>query len=137
MASKDEIIAKTNAAREARKMARDREAAALRLQKSARGWLTRLRMGKNIRQNLDQILANPNQLNSIELFRVVRNYLVFCGQESGREQELERSEKLARQLVLSLDHDNPKKSYVGVALNKEFALTWISHMKSLLGEIKI
>ena len=32
MASKEEIIAKTNAAREARKLARDREAAAIKLQ---------------------------------------------------------------------------------------------------------
>ena len=37
MASKEEIIAKTNAAREARKLARDRESAAIRLQKSIRG----------------------------------------------------------------------------------------------------
>ena len=42
--------------------------------------------------------------------------------------------KLARFLVLSLDYDNPKKSYVGVALNKEHALPWISHMKRLLGK---
>ena len=38
MASKEEIIAKTNAAREARKLARDRESAAIRLQRSIRGW---------------------------------------------------------------------------------------------------
>ncbi len=133
MASKDEIIAKTNAAREARKLARDREIAAVRLQKSARGWLTRLRIGKNIRDELDQFLAQPKNMTSIELFKTVRNYLLFCSHKSNQEDELNRMEKLARILVLSLDHDNTKKSYVGVALNKEYALTWISHMKSLLG----
>ena len=132
MTSKEEIIAKTNAAREARKLARDREAAAVRLQKSTRGWLTRLKVGKDIRDDLDQLMNNTDNATSIELFRSVRNYLVFCHQIN-QDQEAERIEKLARALVLSLDHDNPKKSYVGVPLNKEYALTWISHMKSLLG----
>ena len=37
-------------------------------------------------------------------------------------------------LVQSLDHENPKKSYVGVALNRDYSVAWISHMKSLLGK---
>lgn len=131
MASKDEIIAKTNAAREARKLAREREAAAIKLQKSARGWLTRLRIGKDIKGVLDDILANEKNATSIELFKAARNYLLFCSPNM-EEQELDRAEKLARVLVLSLDHDNPKKSYVAVALNKDLALAWISHMKTLL-----
>ena len=134
MTSKEEIIAKTNAAREARKLARDREAAALQLQKATRGWLTRLKVGKNVREDLDRLMEHPDQCTSIELFRCARNYLLFCQHSHQQDAESERIEKLARTLVLSLDHDNPKKSYVGVALNKEYALIWISHMKSLLGK---
>lgn len=134
MATKEEVIAKTNAAREARKLTRDRENAAIRLQKNTRGWLTRIRIAKNLRSNLDTILAEPKNFTSIELFKVVRNYLNFCASEASRDLELDRMEKLARILVLSLDHDTPKKSYVGVALNKDHALSWISHMKVLLGK---
>ena len=135
MASKEEIIAKTNAAREARKLLRDREAAAIQVQKVAKGWLTRLKICKDTRDDLDRILANPNSATSIEIFRICRHYLLFCPTvSSGKrgQQELDRTEKLARMLVQSLEHDNPKKSYVGVALNREHSLSWISHMKSLL-----
>jgi hypothetical protein len=133
MASKEEIIAKTNAARESRKLARDQENAAIRLQRSTRGWLTRIRLSREIREKLDNLLVDSQNLNSIELFKVVRNYLTF-GPEKLGSGELERMEKLARILVLSLDQNNPKKSYVGVALNKDHALAWISHMKTLLGK---
>ena len=144
MASKEEIIAKTNAAREARKLLRDREAAAIEIQKIVKGWLTRLRISNDTRQNLDKVLANPNSATSIDIFRICRHYLLFCpttisqnnltsAASSKRQQELDRTEKLARMLVQSLDHDNPKKSYVGVALNRDYSLAWITHMKSLLG----
>ena len=90
-------------------------------------------MGKDIREKLDSMLSNQKTINSIELYKTVRLYLIFCS-ENDTEDEFERMEKLARFLVLSLDYDNPKKSYVGVALNKEHALPWISHMKRLLGK---
>ena len=133
--SKEEVIAKTNAAREARQLARDREAAAVQLQKITRGWLTRLKIGNDVKEKLDSMLANPKNVNCIELYKSLRVYLLFCREESTYvETEFERLEKIARFLVLSLDNDNPKKSYVGVALNKEHALAWISHMKTLLGK---
>ena len=92
-----------------------------------------MKIGKDVRNKLDQMLEDPKNINSIELYKATRLYLVFCS-GNGDEREFERLEKLARILILSLDHENPKKSYVGVALNKEFALPWISHMKTLLGE---
>ena len=133
MASKEEIIAKTNAAREARKLARDREAATIQIQKVVRGWLVRVRLGKDIRQNLDKILSEDLK-NSVELFKVARRYQMLCRQQVSNDAEFDRLDKLARVLILSLDHEDPKKSYVGVALNKDHALSWISHMKSLLSE---
>ena len=133
--SKEEVIAKTNAAREARQLARDREAAAVQLQKITRGWLTRLKIGNDVKEKLDSMLTSPKNVNCIELYKSLRVYLLFCREESTYvETEFERLEKIARFLVLSLDNDNPKKSYVGVALNKEHALAWISHMKTLLGK---
>ena len=131
MASKEEIIAKTNAAREARKLAREREAAAIHVQKCVRGWLVRLRIGKEIRQNLDKLLAQEQPI-SVELYKSVRRYQMVCRPQICHESEFDRLDKLARVLIMSLDHEDPKKSYVGVALNKDHALSWISHMKSLL-----
>ena len=53
MASKEEIIAKTNAAREARKLARDRETAAIKLQVTIWSFIKK---GKLILQNFYCIL---------------------------------------------------------------------------------
>ena len=39
---------------------------------------------------------------------------------------------LFRYLIASLEYDSPKFSCVGVALNKDHALTWISHLKRVL-----
>ncbi len=135
-------MAKQSAARESRKIARDRENAALCLQRSTRGWLTRTRVSREIKAELDKKLENTDNLVSVDLFKTVRNYLTFCIPSSEdpninktnkqQEDNVKRLEKLARTLVLSLDHDSPKKSYVGVALNKDYALAWIDHMKSLL-----
>ena len=132
MASKEEIIAKTNAAREARKLARDREAAAIHVQKCVRGFLVRLRIGKEIRQNLDVKLLEDQPKNSLELYKSVRRYQSVCRPQIRHESEFDRLDRLARVLILSLDQEDPKKSYVGVALNKDHVQSWISHMKSLL-----
>jgi hypothetical protein len=51
-------------------------------QKIAKGWLTRLQIRNDTRQNLDRVLANSNLPNSpvtsIEVFRICRHYLLFC-----------------------------------------------------------
>lgn len=35
-------------------------------------------------------------------------------------------------MVASLESESTKLSYIGVALNKEYSLRWISHMKAIL-----
>ena len=37
-----------------------------------------------------------------------------------------------RYLIASLEHDSPKFSCIGVALNKENAVAWINHLKKVL-----
>lgn len=44
----------------------------------------------------------------------------------------ERLERLCRFLLASLESENPKLSYIGVALNKELSISWIRHIKMLL-----
>lgn len=43
-----------------------------------------------------------------------------------------RFSNLCRYIVASLESDSPKINYVGVSLNKEHAVLWISHMKDIL-----
>ena len=72
--SKEEVIAKTNAAREARQLARDREAAAVQLQKITRGWLTRLKIGNDVKEKLDSMLASPKNVNCMGFFESAHKY---------------------------------------------------------------
>lgn len=44
----------------------------------------------------------------------------------------ERLQRLGRYLIASLESENPKFSYIGVALNKSVSLSWIKHIKLLL-----
>lgn len=44
----------------------------------------------------------------------------------------ERLEHLCRYLLASLESENPKFSYIGVALNKDLSVAWIRHIKVLL-----
>lgn len=49
-----------------------------------------------------------------------------------KERDKDRFIKLCRYLVVTLDSDSPKFSYVGVALNKENVIKWILHMNDIL-----
>lgn len=44
----------------------------------------------------------------------------------------QRLEHLCRYLLASLESENPKLSYIGVALNKDLSIAWIRHIKLLL-----
>lgn len=129
--SKEAFLASTKAAREARKMERQREMAVVLLQSSTRGWLTRLKLDREMKVELDKIISKTSNFNSLEFYTKLKNYVTFCHPQ--KVSETERLEKVARLLVQSLEEESPKKSYVGVALNKDHALAWISHMKTLLG----
>lgn len=49
-----------------------------------------------------------------------------------KDQDKVRFSNLCRYIVATLESDSPKFSYVGVSLNKEYAVTWIFHMKKIL-----
>lgn len=49
-----------------------------------------------------------------------------------KERDKERFIKLCRYLIVSLESESPKLSYVGIALNKEYVLNWICHMNNML-----
>ena len=49
-----------------------------------------------------------------------------------KERDRDRFEKLCRYLIVTLETESPKLSYVGVALIKEHVIRWISHMNDIL-----
>ncbi|XP_049776175.1 ubiquitin-protein ligase E3B isoform X1 [Schistocerca cancellata] len=129
--SKCSFLEQTKAAREERAQEKKREAAAILLQSHVRGWLTRIRFTKKILDDFDVLLPPEGCAElrpSVQVYQNASRFLFVWK----KERDKERFEKLCRYLVSSLESDSLKLSYVGVALNKEYALAWISHMKTIL-----
>lgn len=91
------------------------------------------------REELDNLLPSYNKelsnadielRSSIDIYHAVSRYLSLFKEESPAYGE--RLERLCRYLLASLESENPKHSYIGVALNKEYSIAWIRHIKLLL-----
>jgi hypothetical protein len=97
--SKEAFLESTKAAREARKANRDRERAAIVLQSAIRGWLTRIRIEKDVRKTVDRAIeGGSDRPTAVEMYRMARNFLTFCKPRK----DTERLEKICRALVSSL-----------------------------------
>ncbi|XP_049867026.1 ubiquitin-protein ligase E3B [Pectinophora gossypiella] len=138
--SKDTFLEQTKAAREERALEKKREQSAVKIQALIRGWLSRQRFIKLILDEFDQILPEaasqsveepaqpPELIPALEVYRVTcRLFLVFS-----QKRDRKRFEKLCKYIVQSLHSESVKLSYVGVFLNKEYSLRWITHIKDLL-----
>lgn len=68
--------------------------------------------------------------HSIDVYFAASRFLSLFKEKSTAYSE--RLERLCRYLLASLESENPKFSYIGVALNKELSITWIRHIKLLL-----
>lgn len=65
---------------------------------------------------------------AIQIYYQVKRLLLIFNKTRDRD----RFDKLCRYLIASLESDSPKMSYVGVALNKEHVMQWISHINDVL-----
>lgn len=65
---------------------------------------------------------------SLQMYKQINRFLFIWR----KERDKDRFVQLCRYLVRSLESDNPKISYVGVALNKEEVIKWIAHMNDIL-----
>ncbi|GLH04043.1 E3 ubiquitin-protein ligase Nedd-4 [Gryllus bimaculatus] len=129
--SKGSFLEQTKAAREERAQEKKREKAATCIQAHIRGWCARNKFTKQILAEFDEIIPNdehPELKPCLQIYQVSCRFLFVWK----KERDHERFEKLCRYLVASLESDSAKLSYVGVALNKEYSLAWISHMKEVL-----
>ncbi|XP_050345337.1 ubiquitin-protein ligase E3B [Nymphalis io] len=138
--SKDTFLEQTKAAREERALEKKREQSAIKIQAIVRGWLAKQKFIKLILNEFDQLLPDlvshssqdehqqPELVLALDVYRVAcRLFLVFKNQRDRK-----RFEKLCKYIVQSLHSESVKISYVGVFLNKEYSLRWISHIKDLL-----
>lgn len=80
--------------------------------------------------------ANSNveiELKScLQIYHAASHYLLIAKSDSEDEESRERLENLCRYLLVSIEAESPKLSYVAVALNKDHSLSWIRHIKKLL-----
>ncbi|KAJ8917808.1 hypothetical protein NQ315_010714 [Exocentrus adspersus] len=133
--SKSSFLEQTKAAREERALEKRRDEAATLLQANVRGWLTRIKFTRDILNEFDLTVPDlPADATKREFkpateiyHQSLRLLLVWR-----KDRDKERFAKLCRYLVATLDSDTPKFSYVGVALNKENVIRWISHMNDIL-----
>ncbi|XP_045532186.1 ubiquitin-protein ligase E3B [Pieris brassicae] len=139
LTSKDSFLEQMKAAREERALEKKREQSATKIQAIVRGWLVRQRFIKLILDEFDHLVPEPSHgsqdegqqidfVQALDVYKATcRLFLVFKPQRDRK-----RFERLCKYIVQSLHSESVKISYVGVFLNKEYSLSWISHIKDLL-----
>ncbi|VVC29410.1 IQ motif, EF-hand binding site,HECT domain [Cinara cedri] len=126
---KTQFIEQTRVARIERENDRKREQSAILIQSVVRGWLVRKRTQNLTLQQFDDTFDNITDLKpAINIYLIVKKCLVHWDEKRDRY----RFEKLCRYIILSLESESLKNSYISVALIKEHSLNWISHVKKIL-----
>ncbi|XP_055603110.1 ubiquitin-protein ligase E3B [Uranotaenia lowii] len=142
---KESFLEQTKAAREERANERaleeKRDRAIVLLQRCIRGWMARVRFRRMILEEFDDLLppvTNPAKdielKSSLQIYHAASHFLLLwkSANASTNPANQDRLERLCRYLIASLESDSPKTSYIGVALNKDYSLAWIRHIKKLL-----
>ncbi|KAG7198940.1 hypothetical protein KM043_015752 [Ampulex compressa] len=129
--SKGSFLQQTKAAREERAQEKRREAAITLIQAYGRGWFARRKLTKEILEEFDNNFLKDRDAElkpALDVYKIISRFLYVFK----RERDQGRIENLCRYLVLTLESESPKISYVGVALNKDHYISWISQMKMVL-----
>ncbi|XP_066590975.1 ubiquitin-protein ligase E3B [Prorops nasuta] len=132
--SKGSFLQQTKAAREERAYEKRREAAVTYIQTYVREWLARIRTTKRILEEFDTNFPDDEVDSSIELKPALQVYTLVAKflEIYKKQRDQDRVEKLCRYLVSTLSSESLKTSYVGIALNKDHYISWISQMKIVL-----
>lgn len=156
--TKCNFLEQTKAAREERALEKRKELAATVIQANVRGLLARIKFAQNILFVLFYIASFSNKITGYYFFssRQEFNAAIPDIEDDSttkpalrpalqiyhyackllliwrKERDKEIFAKLCRYIVVTLESDSPKVSYVGLALNKEHVIRWISHINDLL-----
>lgn len=135
---KGNFLEQTKAARKERALEKQKETASIIIQSYTRGWITRIKVTRNILndfddafQNISMDTTNPIHISlapSFQMYRQITRLLFIWN----KERDKDRFVKICRYLVRSLECESPKISYVGIALNKDHVMDWIEHMNNIL-----
>ncbi|XP_046442108.1 ubiquitin-protein ligase E3B-like [Daphnia pulex] len=126
--SKDAFLNQARTAREIRQNAKSQNESAIKIQRMVRGWLCRIKLWREVRLQFDAAFSDTSKLLSIDAFKISRKVIKTFDPTKDKE----RLEIYCRYLIASLEQESPKLSCVGVALNKEHAVSWINHLKKVL-----
>ncbi|GFT97388.1 ubiquitin-protein ligase E3B [Nephila pilipes] len=133
VSSKDQFLEQAKAARLERALERKREQAALTIQAYARGYFARQKLKDDIKKEFDKTILEFTESNrlpsAIDMYKIIRRLMFVISEEN---EDRERFEKICRYIIASVDTDSLKKSYIAVAFNKDLAVAWIHHLKTLL-----
>uniref|UniRef100_A0A1B6DG25 Ubiquitin-protein ligase E3B n=1 Tax=Clastoptera arizonana TaxID=38151 RepID=A0A1B6DG25_9HEMI len=129
---KGTFLEQTKAAREERALEKKKDCSARCIQAYVRGWLERKRFCIKILENFDKDIKDDIKVTdlkpALQQYRIICRFLMIWK----KERDKERFEKLCRYLVTSLEAETARFSYIGVALSKEHAISWISHIKNIM-----
>jgi len=132
--NKDDFLEKTKAAREERQLEKQRSENVVKIQTTVRGWLARLHTKRLLLQRFDSTFPELSENSevvvsspAVQMFKMAKLFIFLL---DPRKDEV-RFERMMKYLVASLNEENPKLSFVGVFLNKEFSVAWIKVVKNL------
>ncbi|XP_034250724.1 ubiquitin-protein ligase E3B [Thrips palmi] len=132
---KDELLEQARTARKERELEKKKCLAASCIQAHFRGLQARREFSKTVLEQFDTVInddpATAEKLPALQAYQVARRFMLVWKQD----RDVDRVLQLCRYLVSSLESESPRYSYVGIALNKEHVLRWISHMKNILSRI--
>jgi len=60
------------------------------------------------------------------------SHLLLLWKFNGTDDDRDKLVAMCRYMLVSIESESPKMSYIGVALNKDHSLLWITHMKKFL-----
>lgn len=137
VSSKEQFLEQAKAARLERAQEKRRDQAALTIQAYTRGYFARKRLKDNIRQDFDETFTDFSEKSklpvALDMYKIIRKFLFVINEDDDRE----RFEKICKYIITSIDSDSLKKSYISVAFNKDHAVAWIHHLKTLLWQCSI
>ncbi|XP_014225779.1 ubiquitin-protein ligase E3B [Trichogramma pretiosum] len=132
--SKEDFLQKTKNAREERANEKNKELAAIKIQKCVRCWLERKRDITDMFKKFDNLFISSEDSSKIKLKPAAEVYDILDKflQIYKKKRDKEKLDNVCKYLLHSLESDSIKLSYIGVALIKDRYLLWIAQVKKIL-----
>ncbi|KAK2176480.1 hypothetical protein NP493_662g01045 [Ridgeia piscesae] len=136
-AKKEEFLNQAKVAREQRAQVKSKEQGIVKIQALIRRYLVRCRLHRQICAEVDAMLQIPKDQEmeykptlrpATEVFPVINQFLFLLRAKN----DPQRYEYMCKYILLSMNADSVKNSYVSLALSKDHVLAWIQQLKAVL-----